>query len=221
MEVEAQTPADFVEEEKNVEASLYTLDTATRVDFEKAKKNSPEAFTADTANFRKENGILSLRIKGEWQLLASFRDTLSAPETDDTDIREYKYLGQFKPINKYVVAGYFWEFYECYLVDKVTGKIYTTWTQPSLSPDNKFLASLSLPYGLEGMPNGIQVFKVMNGGEAITKYFEINQDEWSPYESYWESNDSIIIKMLPIKRVLEINGLPKEEDFSYLRLSIK
>ena len=221
LEVENQSTESIAEVRKDVAATSYTIETATRLNFEKAKKNNPEAFTADTANFRKENGVLSLQLKDEWKLLTSFRDTLNAPETDDTDIREYKYLGQLKPINKYVVGGYFWEFYECYLVDKVTGKVDTTWTSPSLSPDNRLLASLSLPYGLEGLPNGIQIFKVENSGKQITKYFEINQDEWSPYESYWESNDSIIIKMLPIGRVLEINGIPKEEDFSYLRLKIK
>ncbi len=221
MEVEAESTETIEEEKKDVKASLYTLEAAIRLDFEKAKKNNPEAFTADTSNYRKENGILSLKIKDEWKLLASFRDTLNAPESDDTEIREYKYLGQLKPINKYVVEGYFWEFYECYLVDKVTGKVDTTWTSPSLSPDSKLLASLSLPYGLEGLPNGIQIFKVENGGEQIAKYFEINQDEWSPYESYWESVDSIIIKILPINRISEINGIPKEEDFSYLRLRIK
>lgn len=219
--VETQPTESIVEARKEVTATPYTLKAATRLDFEKAKKNDPKAFTADTANFRKENGVLSLQIKDEWKLLTCFRDTMNAPESDDTDIRKYKYLGQLKPINKYVVGGYFWEFYECYLVDKATGKVDTTWTSPSLSPDNRLLASLSLPYGLEGLPNGIQIFKVENDGEQITKYFEINQEEWSPYESYWESNDSIIIKMLPIDRVLEINGVPKEEDFSYLRLKIK
>jgi len=217
---EARSEESIVEEKQEIQGALYTLATAIRTDFERAKKNNPGAFTSDTANFRKVDGYLSLQIDGEWKQLYSFKDTLNFTDSDDTDIREYKYLGQLQPVTKYVVAGYFWEFYECYLVDKETGKIDTTWNSPILSPDNKFIASLSLPYGLEGLPNGIQIFKAENEGEKITKFIEINQDEWSPYEAYWESVNSIIIKILPISRVLEINGIPKEEDFSYLRLSI-
>lgn len=209
------------DEEKAKAETAYSIEKATKLDFDKAKKGAPASLTPDTTNSRKKKGVLQVPTNGKWKSLTAFRDTLNSPESDDDDFREYKYLGQFKVINKLLVEGNFWEFYECYLVDKNTGRIDTTWTIPSISPDNNMLASLSMTYGLEGLPLGIQVFRIEDGGQNLTKYIEINQEEWSPYDFYWESPTTLIIQIIPIEKVLEINEIPKQEDYSYIRLRIK
>jgi len=77
-----------------------------------------------------------------------------------------------------------------------------------------------MPYGLEGVHLGIQIFRIENNGQNLTKLIEINQEEWSPYNFYWESPNTLIIQILPVERVMEINGIPKQEDYSYIRLKI-
>jgi len=176
-------------EEKEKVAVAYSIERATKADFDKAKKAYSDALTPDTTNSHKKDGILQVLNNGKWKSLTAFKDTLNSPESDDDEIREYKYAGQIIAINKYLVEGYFWEFYECYLVDRTTGRIDTTWTRPYISPDRKMLASLSMPYGLEGLPLGIQVFRIENNGQKILKSIEINQEEtnqekWSPYDFY-------------------------------------
>jgi hypothetical protein len=56
-----------------------------------------------------------------------------------------------------VVSGTFWEHYEIYLINKNTGENTLLWNNPALSPSNQFIANLSLPFGLEGTPIGIQI----------------------------------------------------------------
>ncbi|WP_191185162.1 hypothetical protein [Pontibacter aquaedesilientis] len=213
---ETENPTEL----KEKAAFHYLIENATKADFDKAKKASSDELTPDTVNSRKKNGVIEVLTNGKWKSLTAFKDTLNSPESDDDEIREYKYVGQIKSINKLLVEGYFWEHYECYLVDKSTGKIDTTWTRPYISPDKKMLASLSMPYGLEGPPLGIQILRIENNGQNLTKFLEINQQKWSPYDFYWESPSSLIIQILPVERVLEINGIPKEEDYSYIRLKI-
>jgi hypothetical protein len=214
--IETEKPTEV----KEKAAVKYSIEKATKEDFEKAKKASSDALTPDTLNSRKKNGVIEVLTNGKWKPLTAFKDTLNSPESDDDEIREYKYVGQIKSINKFLVEGYFWEHYECYLVDKETGRIDTTWTRPYISPDKRMLASLSMPYGLEGPPLGIQIFRIEGNGQNLANFIEINQQEWSPYDFYWESPRSIIIQILPVERVLEINGIPKQEDYSYIRLKI-
>ncbi|RDC65418.1 hypothetical protein [Adhaeribacter pallidiroseus] len=150
-----------------------------------------------------------------------FRDTLL--NTDDPAIRAYRYLGQHAKINQYLVAGRFYEAYETYLVDKTTGAITTTWTEPIVSPDQKYLANSSFATALDEAPNGIQIWEVANTEKspAIKKFLEIVHQDWKPLELHWESSTAILIKTLPMDKYKLLQAEPKEEDFSYWRLRIK
>lgn len=209
-----------VAKEKEV-PSLFTLEPATEEDFRKAT-NGTGSFTMNKGDARKVNGTITLKINGEWKPIEALKDTLL--DTDDTEQAEYKYLGQNKELNKYLVAGHFYEHYETYLVDKSTGEIAAaTWTEPSVSPDLSYLANVSIATVMDPTPNGIQVWKVTKNGAttAIEKYFEINQQDWDAFEMKWETPHSIIIKMIPMEQFEMLTGEPKKEDFSYLRLRIK
>lgn len=205
--------------------STFNLVNTGKADFEKAKKEYKDSLIPDTLTFKKVNGQLRLKINQKWKPYVTFQDTLI--NTDNDEIREYKYLGQYKELNHYLVEGYFWEHYESYLIDKESGKITTTWTRPYISPGKKFLANLSMAYGLEGPPNGIQVWKIdrnssnQSGSISINKYIEIDQQIWAPFNFYWESDNAIIIKTTSVKKFWELNGEPKETDFSFLRLTLK
>jgi hypothetical protein len=210
------------EEEKELPSSKYTIEQATEEDFRKAATKHTAGFSMGKDEARKVNGVINLKKNGEWRPIEIFTDTLL--NTDDPDIREYKYLGQNKDINKYLVAGSFYEDYQTYLVDMTTGEVAaTTWTEPVLSPDKMHLANISIPTVMEPSPNGIQVWKVVEQGtgKVIEKYLELDQQEWEPFEMHWESPQSIIIKMIPMEQYELLQGEPKQKDYSYLRLTIK
>ena len=149
-----------------------------------------------------------------------FKDTLTE-KIEAQDVREYKYIGQFKKIGFYVASGSFWEHYECYLISKRTGMKTTIWNNPTLSPSDNFIANLSLPYGLEGLPNGIQIWRVNQKNNAkIEKYIELDQQIWAPIEMFWETEKAIILRVADTKKLDNENGVRKETDFYYLRLKI-
>lgn len=201
--------------------SLYTIEPATEEDLHKAG-NGTTSFTKNKGDARKVNGVITLKINGEWKAIEALQDTLIG--IDDTDQAEYEYLGQNKELNKYLVAGHFYEHYETYLVDKTTGEIAATaWTEPSVAPDLGYLANVSMATVMDPTPNGIQVWKVTKNGAttAIEKYFEINQQDWEAFEMKWESPRSIIIKMIPMEQFEMLTGELKQDDFSYLRLRLK
>jgi hypothetical protein len=202
----------------------FTITKASIKDFTDAKKNYQDKTLYDTLAFKKRNGLIKLPIEEKWKPFITFNDTLV--NTDNSDIKQYRYLGQFEKIGFYIIGGSFWEHYECYLINKKTGKQTITWNDPSISPDSKYLANLSMPYGLDGVPNGIQIWHVnkldyQTEPFTIEKHIEIDQQIWSATDFTWESNNSLILKVALVEKFLNENGEPNEKDFYYLRIKIK
>lgn len=199
----------------------FEFTVATEQDFIEAKAKFKDKLTQDTINFPKINGEIKLPIEGKKPTQLSFRDTLL--NTDDENIREYKYEGQFKQIDHYVVSGTFWEHYEIYLINKNTGEYTLLWNNPALSPSNQFIANLSLPFGLEGTPIGIQIWRINKTNNtsnfSISKHLEINPIDWAPTDFVWESDKVILLKVAKVDTFLNSNGIPHKNDYYYLKLS--
>jgi len=112
---------------------------------------------------------------------------------DEPDGVEFEFHGLNEKNGLYIVEGHYWEWYEYYLIDKTTGHTDTIWTKPIFSPDNKLLISKSVDWGLEGTPNGYQIWKMLAEHKWI-KLIEIDQQKWVPLGFSWISNDTFIMK---------------------------
>jgi hypothetical protein len=199
----------------------FSMTKTTLEEFIKAKKIYKDKFIQDTLNIRKINGITELPLnQPHYPKSIIFKDTLVG--IGETDERQYNYLGHFPNLDNYLVSGSFWEFDECYLIDKETGGQTSTWNRPFLSPTSKYFANLSLPYGLEGLPNGIQIWKIENNN-YLSKYLELDQQIWVPDDFVWERDYKIILKVAAVEKYLNLNenGKPNEKDFYYLKLRFK
>ena len=197
----------------------FSITKTTIENFTKAKKIYKDKFIQDTLNIKKVNGVTEVPLhRPHYPPSVNFKDTLVG--IGETEEREYHYLGHFPDLDNYLVSGTFWEHYECYLIDKETGSKTTTWSRPYLSPTSKYFANLSLPYGLEGLPNGIQIWNIENQN-YLSKYFELDQQIWVPDDFVWETDNSLILKVATVDKYLNENGQPNEKDFYYLRLQLK
>ena len=162
----------------------FSITKATAADFSKAKRAYVDKTRYDSTTFTKVGREIKLPIAENGESIVRFKDTLV--DTDESDVRQYKYIGRFEKIGFYIVGGDFWEHTEYYLIDKKTGRQTTTWGLPKISPRDKYIASLSMPYGLEGEPNGIQVWRLdrdeKNKRETVSlsKHVELDQQDWAP-----------------------------------------
>jgi len=203
----------------------FSITNATTDDFNKAKKSYKERTLFDTTTYKKVNGVIKLPIERMWNPFVIFKDTLQ--KTEEIDIREYQYLGQFEKIGFYIVGATLYEYSECYLIDKKTGIKTTIWNTPSISQNDKFIANLSMEYGLEGLPNGVQIWRIdrheNNQSEpiSISKYLELDQQIWVPVDFVWETDKSLIMKVADIDKYMNENGRTKDSDFYFLRVRIK
>jgi hypothetical protein len=208
----------------NDSLQTFSVTKTTVDDFNKAKNSFKDNTLYDTQAFKKINGEIKLPVDEKWQPFAIFKDTLL--NTDDSGIRQYEYVGQFDKIGFYIVNGSFWEHNEYYLIDKRTGRQTTTWSTPIISPNEKYIANLSMAYGLEGVPNGIQIWRIDRHKEnevepiTIVKHLELDQQIWAPDDFAWETDNSIILKVASVENYLNENGHPNQNDFYYLRLTV-
>lgn len=197
----------------------FSVSKVTKDDFLKAKVKYKDQILYDTIVHRKAKATIRLPIEEKWKPFVIFTDTLT--DTDNTNIRQYHYLGQFKKIEFYIVEGNFWEHYDCYLIDKRTGKMTTMWNIPTISPDSKFLADIA-PSGLEGDPVGLQIWNIVNNENnqvepiAIEKYLELNEQIWEPADFVWNTRNSLILKVSKIDN----NSNDKIKSFYYLQVKL-
>jgi hypothetical protein len=114
----SQSTDNILSESKEVtidSLQTFSITNVTPDDFNIAKSKLKDKILYDTITFKKINGEIKLPVDRKWKPFVTFTDTLL--NTDETDIREYQYLGQFDKIGFYIVGGSFWEHYECYLID--------------------------------------------------------------------------------------------------------
>lgn len=115
----------------------------------------------------------------------------------EVEVSKYEYLG-FNPVTEFhVVIGRFWEHSECYLVDQRSARIDTIWSEPIFSRNDSLIISKSLPYGLDGLPNGFQVW-TLNHQRRWTKVQEHDQQDWLPLEIKWVSDREFLVKQMSV-----------------------
>lgn len=116
----------------------------------------------------------------------------SASNTEDGVV--YEFAGENATNSFSVVKANLYEGSEYYLVDQVSGNIDTIWNAPLFNEASNMLVCKSLDFGLEGRPNGFQVFKFNQKSRTWKKLLEIEDMESVPVEIAWVSENRIIIR---------------------------
>lgn len=152
-------------------------------------KNSAISFLLyDSAAILKKEGVLKLPLeRGELKLV----DNL----TSDDKHEEYRYIGQFKALNMYLIQGFFWEDWSYILFDKKRGREVQSFIgTPYLSADLKYIICLEID-SVEGVGN-ISLYAITENEKTKTKYIdpivEMYVKSWVPFLSedniYWSTD---------------------------------
>jgi hypothetical protein len=76
---------------------------------------------------------------------------------------------------------------------------------------------------MEGEPNGIQIWRLdkNNSSDPISKLIEIDQEVWVPDSVVWETDNSLILKVITVDKYMTLDGKHDPKDYYFLRLKIK
>ncbi len=145
----------FVDEEKGTTLSKYfTIDQISYEEYQKAKKNGYFPLVKDTLAIKKKEGILTLPCS---DTVVKLKDVEMTPQDD---LEYYEYLGEMQPIHQYLIAGYYYEAGDKFLIDKRTGHKTEIESQPYLSPDGKYIVTLGVTE--MGGATAIALYKILS-----------------------------------------------------------
>ena len=188
----------------------YHIEASTEDGFKKAKDGYKNILSKESSSsvIIKNNAIDLVLANNKKITFTNIKEG-----SDETETKEYKYVGQSSQPDYFVINAKYWEGSEFFLVNKQNGRIDTLWNSPLFSPELKYIACQSEMYGMDGVPNGIQIFSVRNS--SLEKIVAIDQQEWVPLEVVWENEKSLIIKANNPEDYLK-----KVDHFIYLKVII-
>jgi hypothetical protein len=185
--------------------------------FYEMKKTAVNHFTPDTSLGRKKNGEFSLKIGGK---LKKFKD--------EPGKNENAYQGQFKGLNKYLVAFVWYEaediFFE--LIDKTTGKQTASFESfPFYSKDRKFIMCLEANL----YRDFAEMYVYEATADTVKLYAQGEFKNWMPAESqdkFWGSDNCFYAAVLPSVAYWQPGdparkNLPPDYNFRYIKIKIK
>lgn len=149
------------------------------------RKSAVNFLLYDSASLIKKNGALRLPL--EKGML-----TLTDNIVDNDKLKEYRYIGQFKALNMYLVQGVFWEDWSYILYDKNNGREVQSFIGvPYLSTDFKYIACIEVD-SVEGVGN-LSLYAISENEVTKKKYIdpivEMYVKSWVPYTAtdniYW------------------------------------
>ena len=147
-----------------------------------------------------------------------------ATKTIEAYTQDFKYIGEIKVLNKYVVYSFF-ELPEYLLIDKLTGATTTVSSGfPNYSPNKNYLIDL--------IPN-TATYQHNESAQLLVSFFDkknykykllsANFKSWAPssnpYDYFWVSNNEFVFKAFPIRKY--VNAIDKNKLKSqYIKLTI-
>jgi hypothetical protein len=133
-------------DENDVDTSRLTefkLERVSEAEFYRQKKLAVNLFTADTGRFKKKDSVLVIK---------AVKKTVKLKDSVNGEHEEaYDYLGEYKSINKLVIAGTYNESADYFFIDGITGKDLGSGFVgfPYLSPDKKYAVCVNTNDGDE------------------------------------------------------------------------
>lgn len=171
-------------------AEFFVIELIDKGTFLRNKSLAVTYLQSDTLEINKRDGILRLPSEnGE----ISFVDNLTGEESH----KEYSYIGRIDKLNVYVMSGIYWEDWNYFFVDKVTGKTIQTFaSQPYLSADLRYIVSVDIDT-FEGSTY-IDLYEVVDNnvdplvGMYVKKWIPIDNYE----KMYWANDNYLYIAVV-------------------------
>ena len=210
----------FVDEKEGTTLSKYfTIDLISYEEYQKAKKNGYFPLVKDTLAIKKKEGILTLPCS---DTVVKLKDVEMTPQDD---LEYYEYLGEMQPIHQYLIAGYYYEAGDKFLIDKRTGHKTEIESQPYLSPDGKYIITLGVTE--MGGATAIALYKVLSKEPfAIELVVSAWIFYWVAYEESknrptFFGQDGCLYVAIDALDSYEYNYKEEDKPCKYVRIKIK
>ena len=209
-----------IEEEKGITLSKYfTIDLISYEEYQKALGKGYFPLVKDTLSIKKQKGVLTLPCN---DTVVKLKDVEMTPQDD---LEYYEYLGEIQPIHQYLIAGYYYEAGDKFLIDKRTGHKTEIESHPYLSPNGKYIITLGVTE--MGGATAIALYKVLSKDPfAIELVVSAWIRYWVAYEAsknrptFFGKEGCLYVAMDALDSY-EYNYKEEDKPCKYLRIKIK
>ena len=209
-----------IEEEKGITLSKYfTIDLISYEEYQKALGKGYFPLVKDTLSIKKQKGVLTLPCN---DTVVKLKDVEMTPQDD---LEYYEYLGEIQPIHQYLIAGYYYEAGDKFLIDKRTGHKTEIESHPYLSPNGKYIITLGVTE--MGGATAIALYKVLNKDPFA---IELVVSAWIRYWVAYEASknrptffgkDGCLYVAMDALDSYEYNYKEEDKPCKYIRIKIK
>lgn len=186
--------------------------------YKRQKETAVNFLIHDTLNIKKVSGVTELPCENN---MVTFVDK---PNDEDTRC-EFTYIGQIPELNKYVIAGSYWESGDIIFVDKNSGKKSEILDYPYLSQNKKFLiciyanpydttADLEF-YGIEN--KNLKLIAAISFKDWMPVTYEFDKEK--PDNMFWGNDNCFYLKALHSQAYWQENGMLNNKG-QYLKIKI-
>ena len=209
-----------IEEEKGITLSKYfTIDLISYEEYQKALGKGYFPLVKDTLSIKKQKGVLTLPCN---DTVVKLKDVEMTPQDD---LEYYEYLGEIQPIHQYLIAGYYYEAGDKFLIDKRTGHKTEIESHPYLSPNGKYIITLGVTE--MGGATAIALYKVLSKDPfAIELVVSAWIRYWVAYEAsknrptFFGKEGCLYVAMDALDSY-EYNYKEEDKPCKYIRIKIK
>ncbi|MDY4790792.1 MAG: hypothetical protein SO179_09535 [Bacteroidales bacterium] len=190
-------------------SNYINVEFISEEEFNNHKIKEENYFVRDTLSVFKDKGVISLNCSSTTVKYIDIDE-----DGESFNYSQYEYFGQIPFINKYVVLGYFYEWFNCFLIDKDSGKEIVLFDTPLISPNKKHIISFS--YNPYDYITDFQLFSIT--GNDINLITELHFSRWKTTEKdnyFWGKDNSYYLEVTHSENNEDI------KDISYIRISIK
>lgn len=196
--------------EDSVLRNYLKIELITEENFRAKQKTVVNYLLADTAKFRKKNGVTRLPVTGRTMILTD-------KQTGDDGMEVFEYLGQFVFLKAFLVRVQYWESMEYKLWSKSNGTSMGLFPSiPLISPDKKKIITISAD-GYEN-DSGLEIFSIPGKFKSL---LAVRFHNWIPGaddEIFWASDGMIYLPVrFTDKSIQEDNRTVQD---LYIRISL-
>ena len=203
---------EFFENGSPLTKYLY-LELIDKSLFDSKKNTAVNFFVADTTAIQKRNGIIEVVCKNK-----TVKYTNVASDNDGMQI--FSYAGQFQFLNKYLIAGSYYEGGDYIFIDKTTGAETNTFVDfPNVSPDKKNIICVN-SNGYESTAD-LELYEIAD--TKINHVMSVSFKNWMTLaennEMFWSTDGYLYLTVHNAKNFWKENGQYNDK-CQYIRIKI-
>jgi hypothetical protein len=170
---------------------LIEVTKIEKIEFDRLTPSKEDVKSDESFYLQKDSSLV--KRNGDTLFLKTSQKTVTFlnNKSEDDSYAQYSYNGYLSDLNQFLVYGVFYEWFEYFLIDGITGDTTMCSSSPLLSPDKKMFITGNDDLEAGFNFNGLALYKNSHKPELIGSRA---LNKWGPNSIKWFDNSTLLIE---------------------------